>query len=411
MSETKQESELTVKRRRRVGTKKPTSPIVIFIIIALVAAGGYVAGTFNQQIMSALGPIFGYHVHSGSIDLSSVQDTYRELAANFDGTLDTKALIEGANRGLVAAAGDRFTVYMSPSEASAFDDSLSGNIGGGIGAEIGLRNDRVTIVRILPGNPAEKVGLMAGDVIVKINDESTSGWTVEKAVGLIRGDKGTTVKLTVERAGETKSYTVTRDTIVNPSVTSKAEGQVGIITISRFDNETGVLARSAAQSLLDKGVKGVVLDLRGNGGGYLVAARDVAGLWLDNQVVVTEQTGGKVVDTVKSGSNAILAGMPTVVVVNGSTASASEILAGALKDHKAAKLVGEKTYGKGSVQKPIDLPGGALLKVTVARWYTPDGVSVTKNGIMPDFAVNLTQADVNAGKDPQLDKAISILGL
>ncbi|HRN90737.1 MAG TPA: S41 family peptidase, partial [Candidatus Saccharibacteria bacterium] len=119
----------------------------------------------------------------------------------------------------------------------------------------------------------------------------------------------------------------------------------------------------------------------------------------------------KVVDTVKSGSNAILAGLPTVVVVNGSTASASEILAGALKDHKAAKLVGEKTYGKGSVQKPIDLPGGALLKVTVARWYTPDGVSVTKNGIMPDFAVNLTQADVNAGHDPQLDKAISILGL
>lgn len=411
MAKTEQKSEPGAHKHSHKSLKKSLSPAIMFIGVALVAAVGYIAGTYNNQIMAALGPIFGYHAHAGEIDLSSVQDTYRALAANFDGKLDTMALIQGANHGLVAAAGDQYTVYMSPEEATAFDDGLAGNIGGGIGAEIGLRNDQVTIIRTLSGNPAEKVGLSAGDIILKINDESTSGWTVEKAVGLIRGEEGTTVKLTIERGSDIHDYTITRAIITNPSVTSSVSGKVGTLTISRFDNETGTLARAAAQSFVKQGIKDVILDLRGNGGGYLVAAKDVASLWLNNQIVVTEQTGGKVVDTVKSGNNAVLAGMPTVVLVNASTASASEILAGALQDHGVAKLVGEKTYGKGSVQKPLELPGGAMLKVTVARWYTPNGISVTKNGITPNYVVSLTQEDVNAGRDPQVDQAMKILGL
>lgn len=411
MPATEQESELSASRRRRNRSKKSISPAIKFIIIAFVAATGYVAGVYNNQIISALGPIFGYHVSSDSIDLSSVQNTYRTLSANFDGTLNEEALVQGANRGLVAAAGDKHTVYMSPEEATEFDNSLVGNIGGGIGAEIGIRNDHVTVVRVLSDNPAEKAGLMAGDAILKVNDEATDGWSVIEAVNLIRGEEGTTVKLTIGRDGSSRDYSITRATIVDTSVKSRVDGKIGVLTISRFDNETGVLARRAAQGFIKEGVDGVVLDLRGNGGGYLMAAKDVAGLWLDSQIVVTEKTGDKVVDTVKSGNDAILSGMPTVVLVNPITASASEILAGSLQDYKVAKLVGEKTYGKGSVQKPLSLPGGALLKVTVASWYTPDGTSVTKHGITPDYVINLTQEDVNDGRDPQLDKAKSILGL
>jgi carboxyl-terminal processing protease len=191
----------------------------------------------------------------------------------------------------------------------------------------------------------------------------------------------------------------------NPSVQSSVENGVGRLTITRFDDETGNLARKAAQSFKQQNVKSVILDLRDNGGGYLTAAQDVAGLWLDDQVVVSERTGGKVTEELKSGSDTVLAGIPTVVLVNGSSASASEIVAGALQDHKAATLIGEKTFGKGTVQKVIDLGAGTTLKVTIARWYTPNGKNITKEGITPDQKVGMTAADVDAGKDPQLEAA------
>jgi len=181
------------------------------------------------------------------------------------------------------------------------------------------------------------------------------------------------------------------------------------MTITRFDDQTGQLARQAAQSFKSQNVKSVILDLRGNGGGYLTAAQDVAGLWLDNKVVVTEKNNGKVVDELKSGTNPILVGIPTVVLVNGSSASASEIVAGALQDHGAAKLVGEKTFGKGSVQKLITLPEGAQLKVTIARWYTPNGKNISKQGIAVDKEAKLTTEDINANRDPQLDAAKALL--
>lgn len=192
---------------------------------------------------------------------------------------------------------------------------------------------------------------------------------------------------------------------------SSVKDNVGILTVSRFDNETSSLARAAAQDFKNQGVKGVILDLRGNGGGYVDAAQDLAGLWLDGKVVVTERTGGKIVDQLKSTRNPILADILTVVLVNGGSASASEIVAGALQDYKVAKLVGEKTFGKGSVQKLIDLPEGAQLKVTVARWYTPNGKNITEEGISPDLTATLTTEDVNAGVDPQFDAAKKALGL
>lgn len=391
--------------------KTGLSTNIWLLVIATTAIAGFFVGTRTDQIFAIVAPLFGQKVATGQLDLSSVQSTYRALSANFDGTLDDAALVEGANRGLVASLNDQYTIFMNAKEAGAFQDDLSGTIGGGIGAEISLRNEKVTIVRVLKDNPAIKAGLAAGDVVVKINDEVTDGWTVEKSVGKIRGEAGTTVKLEIQRGSEVKEFTVTRAVVSNPSVDSSVKDGVGTLTISRFDGETGSLARAAASSFKDQGVKAVVLDLRGNGGGYVDAAQDVAGLWLNNKIIVTERSNGKVVDELKSGSNPILNGIPTVVLVNGASASASEIVAGALQDYGVAKLVGEQTFGKGSVQRLVGLPDGAQLKVTIARWYTPNGKNITTEGIKVDIQSALTQDDVNAGKDPQFDAALKQLGL
>jgi len=392
------------------GSKFITKNISI-ILIAVSLMAGYFVGMNSSKIVGVIAPVFGYKTYTADIDLSSVEATFRALKANYDGDVSDSDLIIGANKGLVDAAGDKYTVYMDSAEVSSFSNDLSGNIGGGIGAEISLRNDRATIVRLLSDNPAQKAGLMAGDVIMKVNSDDTTGWTVEQTVLKIRGEVGTTVKLTIKRGDETKVFSVTRDTIIAPSVDSKIEGNLGILTVSRFDSETATLARSAAQEFVNKGVKSVILDLRGNGGGYVDAAQALAGLWLDNQIVVTEKTNGKVVDQLRSGRNPILANIPTVVLVDSGSASASEIVSGALQDYKVAKLVGTKTYGKGSVQQLISLPGGAQLKVTVARWYTPNGKNINEEGVAPDVTVDITPGDINSGNDPQLDAAIKQLGL
>lgn len=385
------------------------TPSNFVLVIALAMSIGYAGGMHNDQIVGVVAPAFGFKVETGTLNFQNVQTTYRQLKGNFDGKLDDQALIEGASRGLVAAAGDDYTIYMDRKEAEDFNKDLSGEIGGGIGAEIGSRNEKPTVLRTLTDTPAQKVGLLAGDVIIKINDEVSIDWAVSDVVSKIRGDIGTTVKVTVLRGTESKEFTITREKITAPSVESRIEGNIGILTLSRFDDTTTDLARQAAESLRKQGVKAVVLDLRGNGGGLLSSAQEVAGIWLDNKVVVTERINGKVAQELRTGSNPILNAISTVVLVNGSSASASEIVAGALKDHGAAVLIGEKTFGKGSVQKLVDLPGGSVLKVTVAKWYTPKGKNITKQGIEPTQKVELTAEDANAGRDPQLGAALTRL--
>lgn len=384
--------------------------MVLFIAFVIVGTGGYVIGVNHFQIEALVGPVFGYKAHDASIDLSSLEETYNKLASRYDGDIDMTNLIYGANKGMVEAVGDTYTVYMTPAESSEFSNSLSGSIGGGIGALIGLKKDQITIMRVIDDNPAIKAGLLAGDTVLKINDQSTSGWSVDKAVGKIRGDAGTTVKLTIQRGSETKDYTITRAIVNNPSVTSSISDGLGIITISRFDEETGSLARLAAQDFIKQNVKSVILDLRDNGGGYVNAARDVAGLWLEDKIITTERTGEVIKKTIRSEGRALLVDIPTVVLVNGGSASASEIVAGALQDYDAAKIVGETTFGKGSVQELVNLTSGAELKVTVARWYTPKGNNINGSGIKPDYTIEMTQADVDNDDDPQLDKAKEVLG-
>lgn len=380
------------------------------VVIALVL--GFIAGTRGSELASVIAPQFGLKTGLGqpSMDTSSLQEVYRKLHARFDGKLDENKLIEYANRGLVQATGDDYTQYFSSKEAEELRNDLAGDIGGGIGAELGKRNGKLTVIRPLADSPAAKAGVQAGDVIVGVNDESVEKSTVDEAVKKIRGEIGTTVKLMLLRDGNPKEISVTRERIVAPDVETKiADNNIGVITVSRFDTDTGSKVRSAAEDFKKRNVHGVVLDLRGNGGGFLNAGVEVAGVWLNNEVAVSERSGGKVVEELRTGRNAVLGDMPTVVLINAGSASASEIVAGALRDHGKATLVGETTFGKGSVQELIDLSNGDSLKVTVARWYTPKGKNITKDGIAPDVKVELTSEDFNAGRDPQLDKALEKL--
>lgn len=390
-------------QRPRNGIARST----VLFLVAVAGLIGFTVGTRSHQLSDSIGHLFGVEP-TGQLDLSSVQDTYRQLAKNYDGTVDIEKLIDGASRGLVQAAGDDYTVYMDAEEASEFNDSLSGSVSG-IGAEIGVRNDTPTIIRVIPGSPAEQSGVKAQDKIMRVNDTITARYDAARTAEMIRGQAGTTVRLELMRAEEAVKLSITRALISDASVDSRREGEVGIIKLRRFDKDTGAQARQAAERLLAQGVKSIVLDMRDNGGGYLEQAPQVAGLWLDRQVVVSEKRGDKQTDELHATGTPLLAKIPTVVLVNESSASASEIVAGALQDHGVATVMGKQTYGKGSVQQLIRLSGGRLLKVTVARWYTPKGTSITDKGITPDKVVELSAEDYNASRDTQLQAAMTHL--
>jgi carboxyl-terminal processing protease len=396
-------------REKKVTTPQGINGAVYVGALVLMLGIGFVAGIYRYDILGAIAPAFGVKTSSQTIDTTALQQTYRTLLANYDGELDTNALINGASRGMVAAAGDPYTAFFDESEAEQFNNDLSGSIGGGIGAQIGIQDEVVTLVKILSGTPAERAGLKAGDTVKSINGEPTAGYTTDDAVAKLRGEIGTTVKIAITRSGEDKEFTITRAEISAPSVESELKDGIGTITITRFDSDTGALARRAAQQFKDAGVKGVILDLRGNGGGYVAAAQSVAGIWLKNKRVVTEKAGDTVVDEITTGSNTILEGVKTIVLVDGNSASASEIVAGALKDYNAATLVGTKTYGKGTVQQLLPLANGSMLKVTVARWYTPNGVNISEVGIEPDTTVKITSEDITQGNDLQRQAALNAL--
>ena len=387
-----------------------TIPLVTLLLSALlIAVVGYTIGTRSNEIAFKVGPLLGLSQKNESLDTAQLETVYRQLVSSYDGKLDSQTLIDGATHGLVDAAGDKYTVYMSKKEADEFNKEFSGDIGGGIGAEIGTRNGQPTIIRILSGNPAESAGVKQGDILTSINGTSSIDWTSQKAANAIRGAVGTSVKLTVNRSGEAKEFSITRAQVIAPSVRSEIRGSTGIMTISTFNDQTTRASQKAADEFKSRGVSHVILDLRGNGGGSVDAAQAVAGLWLRGDVIATERTDGKIVDRIKATGSAPLKGLKTVVLVDGNSASASEIVAGALHDLNIATLIGQKTFGKGTVQQLIPLNNGAQLKVTIARWYTPNGKNITGQGIVPDTLVSISDSDYNNGKDPQLDAAVNYL--
>lgn len=385
--------------------KTKTVPLPQTVLIALFV--GMVAFVGGTRADGAIASLSGNQAPS-QLDFSSLNDVYRVLRNKYDGQLNTQALIDGAKHGLVEATGDPYSTYFTAKEAEQFESDLDGSFQG-IGAELGKRTDRLVIISTLDDSPAKKAGLQANDAIVKVNNDDSSRWTVEQAVSKIRGEKGTTVKLTVLRGDELKEFTITRDAITNPSVKSEiTPDNVGILRISRFgDTDTAALSRKAAEQFQAAGVRAVILDLRGNGGGYINTAQAVASLWIEDKVVVTER-GTTGVQTLHADNDAPLKGIKTIVLVDGGSASASEIVAGALSDYKLATLVGEKTFGKGSAQIIQDVPSGGKVKVTVAKWYTPLNRNINKEGIKPDIEVKTTAQDINAGRDPQKEKALEL---
>lgn len=346
-----------------------------------------------------------------NLSYGDTERVYDLLKANYDGKLDVEKLEDGLKSGLVKAAGDPYTEYLNPKDAKAFNEQLSGTFSG-IGAQLGKDDkDNIVVMSPIAGYPAEKAGLRAKDVIVNVNGKSTSGLSIDETVSMIRGKKGTVVTLDVLRGDERKAFKITREDIKIPSVKHEVlPGNVGYIQINQFWSDTASLVSKAAQEFKQAGVKSVVLDLRGNPGGSLEAAVDVSSVWLPGgKTILHEKRDGKTTETYTASGNPVLLGVPTVVLIDEGSASASEIVAGALKDNKAATLLGSESYGKGSVQQIMELSSGGELKVTVARWYRPNGENIDKQGIKPDQEVKMTDEDFEKGLDPQKDAALQYL--
>ena len=321
-------------------------------------------------------------------------------------------MIYGAISGMVSSLKDPYTVFMPPEDTKVFKEDVSGEFQG-VGMEIEIRKGELTVVAPLEGTPAKLAGLRSGDKIIKVDDTYTRELTLNEAVKLIRGPKGTPVVLTVFREGwsELREFEIIRDVIEIPSLTWEIrEGDIAYIELYHF-SETGRLAfRQAAIEILNSSAKSIVLDLRNNPGGYLEVAQDIAGWFLERgQLITIEDFGGKEENKdYKAQGSAQLLSYPLVVLINRGSASGSEILAGALRDNRDILLIGEKSFGKGSVQTLEELKQGSI-KVTIAKWLTPNGDLIDGEGLSPDVEIEMTEEDYNEERDPQLNKAIELI--
>lgn len=400
-------------RRGKQSTEGKKTSAKGVVVNVLVASAIFMLGWGIGSNRINIGPYAALHKPVASnaparLDYSSIDQVYQQLKQNYDGQLDGNKLSDGLKEGLVKAAGDPYTEYFNAKDAKEFNDELDGTFSG-IGAELS-KDDKDNIVVIAPiaGFPAEKAGLKPKDIIAQVDTTSTSGMGVQETVDKIRGPAGTHVKLKVVRNGQVQDFDIVREQITIPSVEYKIiNGNIGYIKISRFGEDTSSLTKKAAEEFKQKQVKGVVLDMRSDPGGLLDAAVNVSSQWLPSGTkVLDEKRGGKTIHSFTASGNSPLKGIPTVVLIDDGSASASEIAAGALKDNNAATLIGVKSFGKGSVQQLINLGDGGVLKVTAARWYRPNGQNIDKKGIDPDKVVERSNEDIKAGRDPQLDAAV-----
>ncbi len=354
-----------------------------------------------------MGVVYSQYQAKSTNSYYSLTKIEQLLKDKFDGKLEQGKLLDGAKAGLVAAAGDPYTVYLTAGEAKELDDDLNGTLSG-IGAELGQKDGQLIIVAPLEGSPAQSAGLRPGDEVIAIDGKDTQGLTVDQAVTKIRGTAGSSVKLKLARGLKVFDVTIKRQIIMVPSVKWSMKGGVGYIQVTRFADDTGTKLDQAATELRAKGATKFLLDLRNDPGGYLDAAVQVASQFLPaGKVVVSERHAGKTEKVLKAQAGGKLIGAQLLVMINGGSASASEIVAGALQDQGAAKLVGEKSFGKGSVQDIINLDGGSELKVTIAHWFTPKGRGIDHLGIKPD--VEIKQPDnKNSLVDPQLERTLQL---
>jgi len=388
--------------------------IGIIAILAVGFAGGFYLRSFSAPIPVNLPLINQIIGKPQSVDFNMFWDVWNLIQKKYvdSGQLNTQKMVYGAIDGMVKSLDDPYTVFMEPKETKAFNEDIGGSFSG-IGIEIGIRNDILTVIAPITGTPAQRAGLMAGDKIVKIGDKSTEGMDTNTAVTLIRGPKGTSVKLTIARNNQktNKEFVIIRDTIKTPTVSWKMlDDNIAYIQLYIFNENVDADFKKIAKEIAKSKAEKIILDVRNNPGGLLNSSVNIAGYFLDtDSVVVKERFVDGKEDLYRSSVNGQLKNYPLIIVVNEGSASASEILTGALKDNRHVTIVGGKTFGKGLVQEVDNLSGGASVKITIAKWFTPNGTSINTDGIKPDVEVARTEADINANKDPQLDKAVEVI--
>lgn len=401
----------------------------IFVVVVLVAlAAGFGGGIWFQREQgtnSDSQPISREFVNQqvgqpAGVDFSLFWDVWESLNSKFvdKSKIDAKKALYGAISGMVDSVGDPYTVFFEPDTSKKFKEEIQGAFGG-VGIELGKRNDVLTVIAPLKDTPAFRAGIQSGDRVIKIDSTSTEGMSVEEAVNLIRGKKGTKVVLTVIRDDQPKDYELVRDTIKVPTVEWKmVDDRTALLQVYSFNENVDAQFRNAAQEILKSKATRLIVDLRNNPGGLLDSAVNLAGWFMDSGKVVTiEDFGNGHSNEFKTSGNGALKNLPTIVLLNKGSASASEILAGALHDNRAIKIVGQKSFGKGSVQELEPYNDGSSLKVTVAKWLTPNGISISEKGIEADVPVEIKDEDLQSdkieigtpGKDPQLDKALEVV--
>lgn len=397
------------------------SSLVVLAIVGVLGAFGFgirtgeniqkgvLASTTDQDLQGA---------SVGNLDLAPMQKVLDTLNSKFISTTASSSVpsdkdkVWGAIEGLTASYGDPYTIFFPPKETSVFQEEVRGDFEG-IGMEVAIKDKILTVVSPLKGTPALRAGLKPGDQVLKIDKLSTLGMTVEEAIKQIRGPRGTIVTLTIKRDGGVQDIKVTRDTINIPTIDTKlrADG-VFVISLYTFSANSATLFRNALREFINSGSDKLVLDLRGNPGGYLDAAVDMASFFLPmGKTVVIEDSGTKAPQHFdrSKGYDVFNSNLKMAILIDGGSASASEILAGALHEQGIAKLVGEKSFGKGSVQELVQITPDTALKVTIARWLTPLGHSISQNGLDPDVVVAITAKDIEKKLDPQMEKAAAVL--
>jgi carboxyl-terminal processing protease len=395
---------------------------LFFLTLALLAGSfwlGYsrgksARGAEDQPFLFSQTTVSNKFLEKKDLDFSlfwKVWDILGQKYVNKD-SLDAKKMMYGAIRGMLRATDDPYTNFFDPQESKSFSQDLEGSFQG-IGAELGIKDDILTVIAPLEDSPAQKAGLRAGDKILKIGDKPTTDITIDEAVDLIRGKKGTEVKLIVLHADEqeTREISIIRDNIEVKSIKLEMKPEhIAHLKINKFGEETAREFNAAAGQIVSSGARGIILDLRNNPGGFLESSVDIASRMMpkDKIVVIEEDNTGRRENISTRGGDKLSA-IPTVILINEGSASASEILAGALRDNLGLKLIGKKSFGKGSVQELIQLPGNSSVKITVAKWLTPSGEHIMEKGITPDIEIDLTTDDFKNNRDPQLDKALEVL--
>ncbi|MBZ1356598.1 MAG: S41 family peptidase [Candidatus Nealsonbacteria bacterium] len=374
--------------------------------------GIYALGAFSGYLLSQNNIIQRYQQPEGA-DFTIFWEAYNTLKDNyvFPDKINHQDIVYGAIAGMTNALSDPHTSFFTPDDTKRFLENTDGRFEG-VGMEVDIRDNQFQVVAPLKGTPADKAGMMAGDKILKIDGVETDGLSVEEAIGMIRGPRGTKVVLTVLRSEWDKSREVEiiRDTIVSPSLEWELlEGNIAHISFYHFHRNTDSNFRDIALDLINSPAKGLILDLRNNSGGYLDVSQNIGGWFLNRGDVFVIEDDGRVMHEFRSKGNGSLSHYPLVVIMNQGSASASEILAGAVRYHNNALIVGETSFGKGSIQKLKKLRDGSSIKITIANWLTPNGYTITKKGLTPDYEVEMTIEDYEAGRDPQLDKAIEVM--